>query len=194
MSLSPTPKPPKPQLTTNAQQRKKPKKSAKIQGKSIAKPPLEGADQSHASYSPGKSYVHTGNQTHTCDSVDARNTDYQLRINPACAVPRRIALVVRVLSVPTGSTVFTPLVGFANMMPEINTYDDLLDLARDCMEGDYTLESICLYATTRPSFGELYAPLRPWDLKNELLCEENWEAVLNVAEVQRWLGVTVIVG
>lgn len=95
---------------------------------------------------------------------------------------------------PTGSTVFTPLVGFTNMMPEIKTYDDLLDLACDCMTGDYTLENICLYATTRPSFGELYAPLKPWDLENELLCEENWEAVLNVAELQGWLGVTVIVG
>lgn len=30
-------------------------------------------------------------------------------------------------------------------------------------------------------------------MKDEPLCEENWEAVLNVAGVQGWLGVTVMV-
>ncbi|KAL0634129.1 hypothetical protein Q9L58_006936 [Maublancomyces gigas] len=116
----------------------------------------------------------------------------QSSVDPArAAAPRRIALVVKMFSVPAGLKVPRALSGLTDMMLEIETYDDFIE---------YLYETLGLYdygggikqieATTRPSTGSLSA-LKPWDLKDELLCEENWEAVLNVAEVQGWLGVIV---
>lgn len=107
------------------------------------------------------------------------------------AAPRRIALVVKMFSVPAGLKVPRALSGLTDMMLDIETYDDFIEYLYEALGlYDYGSGIKQIEATTRPSTGALSA-LKAWDLKDELLCEENWEAVLNVAEVQGWLGVIV---
>lgn len=74
------------------------------------------------------------------------------------------------------------------MFSTVGGFTEFEDYVRD----SFSLRdgSFRMLATTKPSLGSL-SPLKSWDLKCGVLDSLSWEAVIGVAGIQGWLGVTV---
>lgn len=92
--------------------------------------------------------------------------------------------MVRMFPVPAKPRAPRPLSGLTDMILVIEFFDDFIQYLYDALGlHEYGRGIQQMEATTKPSTRSL-SVLKAWDLKDEPLCEENWEAVLNVAEVQ----------
>lgn len=108
-----------------------------------------------------------------------------------CKPPRTISLVVKIVSAPAELGRLSGPIGLMNMIPEIDSYLALEHwVYRHFDMTSYDSCEVCFHATTRPSVGALML----WDLVEEPMDEKNWDAVMNVAELQGWLGVSIRVG